>query len=194
MATKEQAPEPVSEFLRHLIERFEAGGGKLKDLAHEAGLAKSMPSQIKARTSNASFYSAAKLAPPLGYRDLPDLVVAAYTWWSSDRSKTPPGAAETPATEAMRIAAEYGVTATQIARVVERLPPAEYAQKDALWWLAHFHAERSLELERDRELRAMGHEAAENAKTRARGQQAIQEAKAQQAAARGRRPASKRTG
>src|SRR5690349_7540647 len=62
-------PEPVSEFIRLHIERWERDGKLIKDLATAAGLAKSMPSQIKARTSNATLYSARKLAGPLGYRD-----------------------------------------------------------------------------------------------------------------------------
>ncbi len=90
--------EPVSEYLRFLIADWERKGGKLYVLAEQAGLAKSMPSQIKARTSDASFYSAAKLAAPLGYPDLPSLVQAAYAWWNSvDRTVRPETGAPPPA-------------------------------------------------------------------------------------------------
>lgn len=81
--------EPVSEFIRFLIAEWEGQGKKLNALAKEARLAKSMPSQIKAGTSGGGFYSAARLAVPLGYRDLPDLVNAAYEWWHSDRKTRP---------------------------------------------------------------------------------------------------------
>ncbi len=193
VAAKEQATEPVSEFLRELIRRWESDGRKLKDLAEAASLAKSMPSQIKARTSNASFYSASKLATPLGYRDLPDLVQAAYAWWASDRATIPGSVAATPLAEAMDLAAEYGVTQTQIARVIERFPMSAYAHKDTLWWLSRFHEERSLDAERDAELKAFAHEAKVAAAARARGHAEIRAAKeAKREAAKRKRSATQR--
>jgi hypothetical protein len=195
VTTKEQAPEPVSEFLRTLITKWEADGRKLKDLAKAADLAKSMPSQIKARTSNASFYSASRLAKPFGYRDLPDLVQAAYKWWRSDRSTLPASAAETPLAEAMALAASYGVTPAQSARVLERFPIAEYAHKDELWWLAHFHEERSLDAERDRDLRALGHATEAAAKSRERSKSELREAhEAKRAAAKRKRAPARQAG
>lgn len=166
--TKKRESDPVSEFLRELISRWEASGKLIKDLAKAAGLAKSMPSQIKARTSNASFYSAAKLAKPFGYKDLPDLVSAAWTWWESDRKTIPGGHRETARTEAMRIVAEYGVTQEQMARVLERFPLPKYEHADALWWMSRFHEERSLDAEHERELLALGREKAIEAKGSAR--------------------------
>ena len=71
-------PDPVSEFIRELIAQWERADKKLKYLAKAAGLAPSMPSQIKARTSAATFYTATRLARPFGYRDLPALVDAAW--------------------------------------------------------------------------------------------------------------------
>ncbi len=148
--------DPTTEFIRVLIRRWEDGGGKLKDLAAAAGLAKSMPSQIKARTSAASFYSATKLAKPFGYADFPDLVNAAWTWWQSDRTQIPAGHVETPRAEAMRLAVGYGVTQDQIGRVIQRFPSPRYDHHDALWWLSRFHEERSLDAEQERELVAHG--------------------------------------
>lgn len=153
---REKVSEPVSEFLRFLITRWEQDGKTLKSLAQAATLAQSMPSQIKARTSDASFYSAAKLAGPLGYTDLPELVTAAYAWWRSDRSEAPDTSATSasPVAEAMRLALSYAVTQEQIDRVMTRLPPEKYTHKDALWWLARFHEERSLDAEQAANRRA----------------------------------------
>ncbi len=150
--------EPVSEFIRFLIDRWSADGKLLKDLAQSAGLAKSMPSQIKARTSDATMYSARKLAKPLGYKDLPDLVNAAWRWWhSKDRAVAPPSAAEAPQAEALRIAEQYGVTKGQIVRVLERFPLAEFPHQDALWWLSKFHEARTEDAERQAARRAAEH-------------------------------------
>ena len=144
-AAKEKVAEPVSEFIRFLIERWEADGKLLKDLAKAAVLAKSMPSQIKGRTSDASFYSAAKLARPLGYNDLPDLVFAAYTWWRSpDRTQVPGTDQASPVAEAIRLALSYSVTQDQIDRVLTRLPPERY-DEGVMWWLSKFHEEQTLD-------------------------------------------------
>jgi len=62
MAVTPKEPEPVSEYVRALIEQWEQSGKQLKDFAEKAGLGKSMPSQIKARTSNVTNYSGAKIA------------------------------------------------------------------------------------------------------------------------------------
>ena len=148
----EKVAEPVSEFIRFLIERWEADGKKLKDLAATAvgengkGLAKSMPSQIKLRTSDASFYSAAKLAGPLGYADLPELVTAAYAWWrSADRTQLPTNGRGSPVAEAIRDALKYGVTQDQIDRVLQRLPMDRYDEMSGGWWLMRFLEEQSLD-------------------------------------------------
>lgn len=145
----EKVAEPVSEFLRFLIDRWEADGRLLKDLAAEAELAKSMPSQIKARTSDASFYSASRLAVPLGYADLPALVTAAYAWWrSADRTQMPPTSedeAHPIVAEAIRDALKYAVTQEQIDRVLQRLPPERYAEMPGSWWLSRFLEEQSLD-------------------------------------------------
>lgn len=115
----EKDVDPVSEFLRFLIDEWQEQGKLMKDLAEQAGLAKSMPSQIKARTSDASFYSASRLARPLGFRDLPDLVDAAYTWWGGDRTKRPekptnhpPGM--TAGSELAAVGAELGYSSTEV--------------------------------------------------------------------------------
>ena len=113
----EDLAEPVSEYLRFLITEWEDAGKTLKDLAAQAGLAKSMPSQIKARTSNASFYSATKLGPIFGYRDLPSLVTAAYAWWKSDRKTRPERRAGGKSTARLMletVAAEQGYTADEV--------------------------------------------------------------------------------
>lgn len=156
----ERVAEPVSEFIRWLIERWEADGKLLKTLAAEAGLAKSMPSQIKARTSDASFYSASKLAVPLGYRDLPDLVTAAYAWWrSKDRSRLPESTAESPIAEGMRVAMNYGVTQAQIDRAIGRVQPPEIRERlPAGEWLRIFLDEHSNESRFDAELKAHVHD------------------------------------
>ena len=118
MDDEEEAPEPVSEYLRFLIAEWEGEKKTLKDLAAQAKLAKSMPSQIKARTSNASFYSATKLAPIFGYRDLPALVTAAYAWWKSDRKTRPEkrgGAGKSAARAALEAAAtEHGYSPEEV--------------------------------------------------------------------------------
>lgn len=155
MAAKktEKVAEPVSEFLRFLIERWEAGGGRLNALAAQAGLAQSMTSQIKLKTSNASFYSAAKLAGPLGYEDLPALVTAAYAWWrSADRAVMPEGeggTAQPVVAEAIRDALKYSVTQAQIDRVLLRLPPDRYPEMSGGWWLSRFLEEQSIERDLD---------------------------------------------
>lgn len=114
----EDVAEPVSEFLRFLIAEWEAEGKLLYVLADQAGLAKSMPSQIKAGTSNASFYSASRLAAPLGYRDLPSLVTAAYAWWKSDRKARPErrgvGGKSAARLSLEAAAAELGYTADEV--------------------------------------------------------------------------------
>lgn len=148
VAEKESIDDPVSEFIRELIRRWEGSGKKLYVLAAQAGLARSMPSQIKARTSAASFYSATKLSRPLGYADLPELVNAAWAWWhSADRSQIPELSIESARAEALRLAHSYGVNADQTRRVLERFPLPQFAHKDSLWWLARFHEERSLDVE-----------------------------------------------
>jgi hypothetical protein len=179
MATSAAAkePEPVSEFIRMLIERWVSEGRRLKDLAAAAGLAKSMPSQIKARTSDATLYSARKLAKPLGYADLPDLVNAAWTWWHSrDRSVVPSSAAEAPQAVALRIAEQYGVTEDQIERVMQRYPLEEYWQMDALWWLAKFHEARTEDAELAAAQRAIESAEAAAARVRTRRQSEIRRA------------------
>lgn len=143
---KDKEKEPVSEFLRHLILEWESAGKKLYVLAREAGLAKSMPSQIKGNTSDAGFYSAAKLAPVFGYRDLPDLVSAAYVWWrSKDKTQTPPSSAESPVAAAVRAALEFAVTQEQIDRAFQRYPPEEFAQMAPGWWLSKLLEEQHLD-------------------------------------------------
>lgn len=151
-----------------------ASGKKLYVLAAEANIAKSMPSQIKARTSGASFYSASKLAKPLGFRDLPDLVNAAWTWWHSpDRSQIPTSSSEAARAEGIRLAHSYALSQAQIDRVLERFPLPDYEHQDVLWWLARFHEERSLDAERAGARRAAKHvEAQAN-----RGRKAIREQK-----------------
>lgn len=175
MDGKSRSEEPVSEFIRFLITRWEGDGKKLYELAAQAGLAKSMPSQLKARTSDASFYSATKLAKPLGYADLPDLVHAAWAWWHSDRTVVPAGAAESPRAEAMRLAAQYGVTQQQIARVLERFPLPQFAHADTLWWLSRFHEERTIEAEQSAALLALGRQATAAAKAGAKKQAELRE-------------------
>lgn len=175
---KETAAEPVSEFLRFLIAKWEETRF-IYELAAEAGLAKSMPSQIKLRTSDASFYSARKLARPLGYRDLPDLVVAAYAWWNStDRAIVPASTAEAPVAEAMRVALTYRVTQDQIDRVLKRLPPESYGHMDQLWWLSQFHAERTLDAEQTSQIKGLGREVAAAGRVRTKKQGKIREAAA----------------
>ncbi len=142
--TKPKEPDPVSEFIRFLIEDWEAKGAKLYVLAERAGLAKSMPSQIKARTSDASFYSAAKFANAFGFRDLPELVTAAYAWWrSSDRTMMPNLERESALAEALRLAESYSVTKEQIDRMLRRFPEDENLDEDPLWWLSKLHEIRS---------------------------------------------------
>lgn len=188
---KSKDAEPVSEFIRELIGRWEGEGKFLKDLASAAGLAKSMPSQIKARTSDATLYSATKLARPLGYVDLPDLVNAAYAWWhSSDRTVIPESSTDAPRAEAIRLAEKYGVTQEQVGRVLSRWPLDDYGDKDTLWWLSRFHEERTLDAEKAAKSR--GERSAEASEQRAvkRQQSEIRQvneaAKAQKAAARNR--------
>lgn len=177
----EKTSDPVTEFIRFLITEWETAGKKLYVLAKEAGLAKSMPSQIKAKTSDASFYSATKLAGPFGYADFPELVVAAYQWWHSDRSTRPAGSAESAQAEAVRLARKYAVTPKQIARVLERYPLPEYAHADGLWWLSRLHEERTLEAEQDRALLAMSREATATAKRTAKKQGELREVAEQKA-------------
>lgn len=174
--------EPVSEFIRELITRWEQSGKLLKDLAAESGMAKSMPSQIKARTSDATLYSARKLAKPLGYADLPDLVNAAWAWWYSDRKSLPTSAPEAPRTEAIRLAESYGVSREQIDRVLERWPLAEFGDKDALWWLARFHEERTIDAERTGHVRAEKSAAASREKVTKRKQAQVREIQDRKAA------------
>lgn len=177
---KAKPDDPTTEFIRFLIDRWEKDGKLLKDLAAAAELAKSMPSQIKAGTSAASFYSAAKLARPLGYADLPALVVAAWDWWrSGDRSVVPAAASATdPQAEALRIIQSYGVTQAQVARVLDRYPRSEYSHKDTLWWLAKFHEARSDDA--DRASVARGDLSSETSarRVRKRTQAEVREAKA----------------
>lgn len=175
MSDKSRESDPVSDFIRHLIDRWEASGGKLKALAAEAGLAQSMPSQIKARTSNASFYSASKLAKPFGYADLPDLVNAAWTWSRGDRQVIPPSTSEAPRVEAMRLAAQYAVTSEQMQRALQRYPSPDYDHKDVLWWLSRFHEERTLDAERAAEVKAQSHRETYATKVRTSYQEQLQE-------------------
>ena len=190
VADQQKEPEPVSEFLRFLISRWEADGKKLYRLAEEAGLAKSMPSQIKAKTSDASLYSARKFAKPFGYADLPDLVNAAWTWWHSDRSEKPASAAESPRAEALRLAESYGVTRAQIDRVLAHFPLPDYGHQDALWWLARFHEERSRDAERAGAELAARRAVEAEARAVETKQAALRDGKERLEAARGRRAPS----
>ncbi|MCL2724799.1 MAG: hypothetical protein FWD69_10220 [Polyangiaceae bacterium] len=140
--------EPVSEFLRHLIAQWEAEGKMIKDLAAEAGVAQSLPSQLKARTTNASFYSATKLAKPFGFPDLAALVSAALAW-DGTTGVSALHLATSSRTEAVRIAERYGATTEQISRALQRYPEADFARKDTLWWLARIQDERALDAERE---------------------------------------------
>ena len=178
VAARERVSDPVTEFIRFRITQWENEGKTLKALAEVSGMAKSMPSQIKARTSDATFYSATKLAGPFGYKNLPDLVNAAWQWWhSADRSVSPASSAGSPRTEAIALAMSYGVTEAQIARVLERFPADEFAHSDELWWLSRFHEQRSLEAEQSAALRAMAHRAESKNKTTAGQQAEVHEAK-----------------
>jgi len=136
--------DPITEFIRYRIALWQQNGGLINKLADTAGLTKSMPSQIKARTSAATLDSAPKFAAVFGYGDLANLAVAAGAWWdSSDRHVIPSVAVRDPQAEAIRLVQPYGITQQQIARVLERYPKAEYEHKDTLWWLAKFHESRS---------------------------------------------------
>lgn len=133
VSPQQKVAEPVSEYVRFLISRWEADGRRLYVLAKLAGLAKSMPSQIKAGTSDVGFYSAERLAGPLGYRNLPSLVEAAYVWWNSaDRTKKPEAPemrAQIPAPPNLRaVAAERGYTDVEVETAAM---VAEMAGRDA---------------------------------------------------------------
>lgn len=178
MAERMKEPEPVSEFIRFLMERWQADGKRLNALTDAAGVAQSLASQIKARTSDATFYSASRFARPLGYRDLPHLVIAAYEWWGSkDRNQMPDVSAESPLAEATRLAQQYAVTHEQIGRVLARYPAADFADKDALWWLTKFHEERTFDLERAAVQRAETRAEEHAGKVRKRKQAETREAK-----------------
>jgi len=143
-----ETEEPISAFIRELIRRWQNDGKLIKDLAKEAGLAPSMPSQIKAKTSDATFYTASKLARPFGYRDLPALVLAGWEWFHEGRFESVQAHAPEPASaEAVRLAKRFGMTDEQIHRVLVRWPLADYPDQDELWWLARFQEERQAELQ-----------------------------------------------
>lgn len=89
VAEKSSPPEPINEYLRFLIDKWEHDGRTLKSLAQAAGVGQSVPSQLKAKTTGAGFTTAEKLAKPLGYGSLEDLVKAAYAWWNSSRVERP---------------------------------------------------------------------------------------------------------
>jgi len=171
--------DPTSRFIRFLIAEYEEGGGKLKDLAAKAGLAKSMPSQIKARTSGASFYSAAKFARVFGYRDLAHLVAAAAVWAQQEDQTKRPSGQETPREEAVRLALGYGLTVEQIDRVLSRLPSPDFDNQDALWWLARFHEERSLDDARAGQEKAQRYVETDRARTQKLAQDRIRNKKEQ---------------
>lgn len=147
-----RAPEPVSEYVRHLIEKWEADGKLLKDLAKRAGLGTSMPSQIKAKTSDVTNYSGPKLAAAWGW-SYPELVSRAYAWWARRES----GASEDEAphsarVEAMDRAKGLGATEGAIQRVLASHDGPEFDELDEMAWVAMFLNEALQE----RTLRARG--------------------------------------
>lgn len=151
-------PGPLAEFVRLLIQRWEDEGKTLRALkiAAEWPKTNSQVDQIKAGSS-VTEYSGSKLAKPLGYKDFPDLVAAAYAWWRAGRKAIPKSEAETPLAEAIRIARGYAVTQAQIERAIAGVPAVAQAGLDALTWLAMFHDQKSLDARIDADLRAAAH-------------------------------------
>lgn len=149
MADDSKPREPVSEFIRSRIIAMKTESGiTYKALAKSANLAPSMLSQIIARTSDATFYSAGRLARPLGFRDVPTLVSAAYAAWH----KSPAVADDEPypaLAAAVRIGLEWGITAAQVDRALKRYPPAQFGAMDEFWWLSRLHEERSYDVKID---------------------------------------------
>lgn len=137
----EPTTEPVTDLIRQRLRELKSGGRTYKDVAREAGLAPSMISQLMLETSQATIYNATRLAKPLGYRDLPALVNAAYA-----RARGAEAAEPAPQrAQAIAFALEHGVTMEQIDRAIRRFADARFEEMDAVWWLSRFHEERSLD-------------------------------------------------
>lgn len=159
MASRE---EPLAEFVRLLIGRWEASGQSLRSLKLAAGWTKSnsQVDQIK-KGSSVTEYTGSKLAAPLGYRDFPTLVSAAYTWWGAKQRGEPEPVVENSAlTLAIQTAREYGVTGEQIERVIQSVPLDQRELLSDATWLQGFLQARAWALEVDRDLLAAGRAAA----------------------------------
>lgn len=109
-------PEPVTAYVRHRIERWEAEGRTLKEMQLLGwGKKSSMPSQVKAKTSAVTNVSGPIFAKVFGFADYPELVATAYAWARTGKDATAEGSA---LAEGVRRALEYGVTQDQIDRAI----------------------------------------------------------------------------
>ena len=161
---KENAPEPVTAFVRFLIERHRAANGQLTEIVERGGFASapgkksSMVSQVQ-KTSLVTNITGPKFAKAFGYADYPELVQVAYAWArSADKSVLPRSNAAL--TEAIDLAFRYGITQAQVDRAIASVGSERLEHLDAPEWLALFHFQRSTDARLDGELLAEGRAAA----------------------------------
>lgn len=139
MAVNPKEPEPVSEFVRQLLEEWETSGKTFKALAKAAGLGTSMPSQIKGRTSDVTNYSGPKLAKVFGMT-YPELVSRAYEWWAAkQRGEAPPTDVQHPdRSRAIEMAKTFGASDDAIRRVLQSHNGPEFEDLDGQAWMLMF--------------------------------------------------------
>lgn len=131
--------EPVSDYVRKLIHEWEAKGKLLKDLAHIARTAPSMPSQVKKGTgvgsrSRAGFARAFEMTED-------QLIERAFEWWKKEGRKVSvlaaPVVSEHPGrAEAIEVVKDLArVTDAQIRPIIEAYGADMFASRDKEWWV-----------------------------------------------------------
>ncbi len=142
MPASPKKSEPVTEYVLKLLSDWEASGKKLKDL--DTGMAPSMTSQVKGRTSAVTNYSGPRFAKAFGMT-YPELVSRAYAWFASERSAgsaaelthaPPPARAE-----AIAFACEHGATMEEIEAVLAKYGGPAFDGEDVWGWLEIFKRE-----------------------------------------------------